>query len=101
LIGQLEHRFTQHGKVLSQNQGVIPDMVMKMSESDVRESIETISAQWPEVNSSSDEFFLLFFVFKEYLLWKQRWLAISDRPSTFMEALNQTDERLFPPSIKY
>lgn len=90
-VAQLEPRFLKHKTILSNIQNILPNTIINLDENVINETVDVILLQWPDIITISDSI-----VKKEVLLWKQRWIAMEERPLTFIDALNFCDSSLFP-----
>lgn len=106
-IHALSDRFLKHKRTLSKIQNIIPDKLVKLCtknghEDDkaisdiIIETVEILLIQWPTVTTSIGSI-----IKKEILLWRQRWIAVEERPSNFIDALNVCDKALFPHVHKF
>lgn len=90
-LSQLEQRFLKHKETLSKIQNIIPNVIIKLSEIEINETINVISMQWPNALETCD-----IICKKEALLWKQRWVGVDEIPRTFIEALQLCNKVMFP-----
>lgn len=89
-ISKLDQRFLKHKLVLSKIQNIIPNMIVNLNETEIKETVEVISMQWPNMLTTSN-----IICKNEVLLWQQKWIDVDEKPRTFFDALQLCNEVLF------